>query len=96
MRRRRDTRQGRHAGASAGVGVSSSVSPYPTGFSVQNGAYSEINWGEGPSTGLSGSVAGDGSFSIFKPLNLGGGFGAMAGIGVIRTVTIATPPLWPW
>ena len=85
---------GAYAGVDIQGGASISSSPLPSGFSVQRSIEADTNLGFGGSIGGSVQYDGNGGGLQTGVGHLGVGFGVQSSIGVVQTVTIATPQLF--
>jgi len=80
-------------------GVSHSPCPTPSGMSVSRSVQVDVNVGFGGSLGGSFNVGGGTNVGVATGIpgklgKLGLGYGAAVDVGVVQTVTFATPPLW--
>jgi RHS repeat-associated protein len=83
------------AGGGVQGGLANSSSPIPTGLSATTTVHGEVNAGWGPAAGYGGDFESDtvGASFPLPHIDIGGGYGAMIGVGASETWTFATPPL---
>jgi RHS repeat-associated protein len=85
---------GAFAGVGAQFGISHTGCPLPAGFSSENGDVIDLNFGTGPSKGVSLQAGKDGGGIQAGAGKEGVGFGAQWSMGRYTSFTLASPAIW--